>query len=746
MKKRILSGLTAFMICAMMIVAPLSMPAYAMTTGPDSIWSGYENSTSYTIDEYLSGFDFVSSDDVDDDLTVGRKYYTENSRAGSFGGERGGSFGGGYPGYRGKTDYDTSSDDADSIVQSVVNNNILNLTFEFNLSITYTEINYCPTYNVYQFVTDGGNYYVQNNITYVSYMYYDTSDDTSYLNNVYYELPDGRNSYNLTADDVFGVYFVYDFLNYDEVIEDDGVTLGLWHFDGDLKDSSVNANDATFVQNASYQFVDSPFNASLFLAPPTTSNDTDQSSVLRFSFNEALGNDFTIEGSALMSKPGNMLKYSIYSSNGSFLDDSVISKQASLYFGLVTDDVSVAKSKIESKFGSGSWSSVVNNNSPYYGDVTTVYKFTPDVNIVTCHVEDALPFFNVDGKASYTGTVSNIYFEHYNWINKPSYYMWDCSIGHYDVTLNSSAVSQYSDIWDNIPADYFYFSFVGDGNAVKFYLNGLHTATISDISAFNKNLLDITNHQTTVYLDELRVSNKALYTGNYVPRTQPFDTNLVLVLPDDAQETNIAVKSNVSVTGTRVGGVKPTYPTNGYVYVYLEGDIVKDVQQYQTDGWYSVDACIYNSGDWISLTNYDMSPYVIEDDNGNDDDTSDDTITPTPTPDDTIDTDNDGIPDIDDSDDDNDGVPDNDDADGILNKLISTITGFIGNLFKSVFGGILDLVNILIDNLNSLLDSFTGITGLIGSLFGFFPSEIVTILSIGLSAVFIIAIIKMFKG
>ena len=86
------------------------------------------------------------------------------------------------------------------------------------------------------------------------------------------------------------------------------------------------------------------------------------------------------------------------------------------------------------------------------------------------------------------------------------------------------------------------------------------------------------------------------------------------------------------------------------------------------------------------------------------------------------------------------------DNNSVLGELVTTVTDFISYLFDNVFGGMLKLVKLFIDNLTSLLSSFVDITGLIGSLFGFFPDEIVTVLTLGLSAVFLLAIYRMFKG
>lgn len=114
----------------------------------------------------------------------------------------------------------------------------------------YTNYTYNYDYNYYTVNVDNSTHYVIDNVNYITVLYPtgETVKDESGndvpeydYTDIYYQLPDGRNSYDLSASDVWGTYFVYNVTSCEKVAEDDGTTLGLWHLDGDLKDSSYHA-------------------------------------------------------------------------------------------------------------------------------------------------------------------------------------------------------------------------------------------------------------------------------------------------------------------------------------------------------------------------------------------------------------------------------------------------------------------------------------------------------------------------
>ena len=135
----------------------------------------------------------------------------------------------------------------------------------YYIPVTYNDVDYnyfvtyAPTYTNITYIVDGCN---------------DPAQAIS--NNYYFQLPDGRNSYDLTADDVFGIPLVGDVVNYDSVLENDNC-LALFHFDGDLTDSSGNGVSLVFDSGYPDQFVSSSsFGKYLYL--------NSGSSTRRFSF------------------------------------------------------------------------------------------------------------------------------------------------------------------------------------------------------------------------------------------------------------------------------------------------------------------------------------------------------------------------------------------------------------------------------------------------------------------------------
>lgn len=228
---------------------------------------------------------------------AGRGYYTtpDTSSTTGSGSESGGSSSSGS-----NNKYLTGVNNTLNKVYNIINetNNTINYVINnTTYNYTYNNYTYNNEYNYYTFnnIDNSTNYYVTNYVTYsvVSVPQEGTGGTTGnpvkYDNVIlYYQLPDGRNSYNLTADDVFGTYFVYDMVNYDTVAEDDGTTLALYHFDGDLKDSSAHAGTATYTAGAEYNFVESTFGGAL--------DWSETQHTLNFTLPEEIGTgDFTIE-------------------------------------------------------------------------------------------------------------------------------------------------------------------------------------------------------------------------------------------------------------------------------------------------------------------------------------------------------------------------------------------------------------------------------------------------------------------
>lgn len=556
-------------------------------------------------------------------LETARKYYTSTSDDSS-------------------STYNTGNTDLYSIVDSSANTlNFLDYTVTYN-NYEYNEVN-----NTFTFYTDNSvTYNITENVTYVTIVYPVTVEqEISYETaTLYYELPDGRNSYDLTADDVWGVYFNYNAVNYQQVVEDDGVTLGLWHFDENYADSSANQFGA--ITSTLYNFVETPFgsgavfNGNYRFYYPTFYPD----------------GDFTFEQRVYVS-----------SSVRTTINGSSTSTVSSVYFPILSN-------YCISGFPTDSWVWV---------------SFT---------VSSGKVYIFMNGQPCYVYNTST----HERLKNG-------------DTLSNSSyQFPIYGYTWNSYAATTCYY---GD-----------------------------------VIFDEARLSNAAIYTEAYTPSSQPFDTNLVFVVPDEGEQGDIAVKSNVAVSGLRVGGVRPTYPPNGYVYVYIEDDVCQDVQQYQTDGWYSVDATVYVDGEWVTAKGYDMSSFVSYDpDTGGETDGETDGETGGETGGDTG-----GETGGETGEDEEEGG-----ILGMLENLLSSIVNGIVSILETVLGGVISLLVSLVDQLvtgittviTGLVDSMGQIASFggtfkdfLGQVFPFIPSEIVMLLGFSLSLSIILMIIKFFRG
>lgn len=107
-----------------------------------------------------------------------------------------------------------------------------------------------------------------------------------------------------------------------------------------------------------------------------------------------------------------------------------------------------------------------------------------------------------------------------------------------------------------------------------------------------------------------------MYTANYTAPSAPFDVSVVLTLPAEKVNGNIAVKSAVPVAGVRLGGVRPSYPSEGDVYISLDSEkAVTSCQQYQSGSWVERDGAVCENDEWVNISGYSFAgQVVIEDD------------------------------------------------------------------------------------------------------------------------------------
>lgn len=188
----------------------------------------------------------------------------------------------------------TNDNSTNVTIDNLIHQNIYDTSYNFD-DHSYTVNTYDVTYN-----NDNRRYetnYYTWNITYNitnTYVTYIGSNDAYQQKEYefYYELPDGRSSADLTADEVAAMSFQFaDVMNYQRSATDTNLR-ALYHFDGDLSDSGYFSDKTSFTwkSGASITYMDSSvFDGALYL------DDTSHSFDISLSKGINSTSDFTIQ-------------------------------------------------------------------------------------------------------------------------------------------------------------------------------------------------------------------------------------------------------------------------------------------------------------------------------------------------------------------------------------------------------------------------------------------------------------------
>lgn len=68
----------------------------------------------------------------------------------------------------------------------------------------------------------------------------------------------------------------------------------------------------------------------------------------------------------------------------------------------------------------------------------------------------------------------------------------------------------------------------------------------------------------------------------------------------------LAVRTNQPIAGYQIGGVRPSYPTEGLVYAMVENSRIISLQQYTGSAWEEVDGRIWTGARWIPYSSFDV--------------------------------------------------------------------------------------------------------------------------------------------
>lgn len=602
---------------------------------------------------------------------------------------------------------------------------------EYNIeSLIYDDSTHSYVANTYQVEYDAtNNYYeykyytynIQYNITntYVTYIgSNDAYEQEEYR--YYYELPDGRSSADLTADEIAGMSFQFaDCVNYARSATDTSLR-ALYHFDGNTDDSGYFGTQTAFTwtQGASITYMDSSaFNGALYL--------DETAHKFTVTLPSALGSgDFTIQWRYYQASQADTVdnkensfsigttklftwderSYYFGSSTacspvgiGTWNEVALVRHSTMLY--LYVNGLKVAEKSVNTPYGNeftftfGSTSRaysmldelrVVNFAVAENGTSYTPTDVPYDTNLVLVLPDSAFPIadeyyeyhlpenaltaspFNLgkvpDGmsySSSGTNAVKVSFFDDYTTISAgsssmsyldggglkvygtgvlrryvyddgdPDYVSGSClSAGDYTFTVVTLDGKVYSlpvtllrssqTFVTSTSYDYYYFNRLATGSGVK--VSGSSRYKYLDCGNFYMAVYSCDSLPTSTALIDsyatvsFRIIPKA---GNYldliyasiIPGSAPDDAVekvSCIYSSEEVKPNTAAIQSDIPVKGYTVGGVRPTFPQRGDVWMSVNGSRISGVQIYNGRAWESTNARYYTGTRWIPIYAFDI--------------------------------------------------------------------------------------------------------------------------------------------
>lgn len=494
------------------------------------------------------------------------------------------------------------------------------------------DIQYSPTFVVVNY--DYYNVNVDNSVT-VGDITINANQIGDVTNVYYFELTDGRNSYSLTADEVAGLDLGYDVANY-ELVTDDPDTLSLQHFDGDYTDSSAYGR-TFYSENRSTSYVDTgSFNKGVYLPSGSAAGVT----IPGLSSYSNLSFDFRI-------------RYSDISSFGVYLGNTNLFQEIPTLRSWVGKDV---YSDNGTAF-TGTYDGGTSSSRVYLADAEAASSrkgkyYTYDQFILLLHEYATLnPLSNTISSAMAIPTSfdSSGYVEddssakRYGWVDTgkaPSLYSSKAYADYYvsnwsyswnedplkpDVVLSyvTGTIRHYTNKeyrWSPsqyVLANFSYNTYANQWVSMRITISGgkLYYFVNGDLvgsGSFTMPSADkfYIKSAGAVYLDELRVTTGSLSsTSVYTPSSEPYDTNKVLALPSNLTSGTIYVRHSTPVSAWRIGGVRPSNPSTGFLYIPLYDDYTGgQAQFYDGSNWVNVDAVVSDGASISSVVGYTFTP------------------------------------------------------------------------------------------------------------------------------------------
>lgn len=497
----------------------------------------------------------------------------------------------------------------DYISQYVYNKNLTTNNNNYSMTVdnrvynpitnNYMTVNNHKEYKTYNFYEDNNYEYITNN-NYTNYEFLilnKTNNECRYYS-YYYNLPNGSNSYNLTKEDIFGQYMIYDLYNYDSVPEDENL-LGLWHLDG-LYDNEVTSSAYTLSYNSN-TFVNGRFNSGILL-----------------------------NGSQNMTITGNMptqytIEFWFYNdiNNGTYTETMSANTWHHIAKTYDNGTIRCFIDGIEQSIGTSA-------GIPYryYDDFASAYYTTNKAGVKLynwLNISISVPN-NIDKIRNYSNTKINFTSSHTTYgtfdprgnaitqtsakFASTSYTIPNLNCNNYYPLLNSTGVE--FGYTSNQPITSYYISAKGrsdtsNSSDYAYRYISCYPNVTTGVDNRNYSSINFCNMSTSI-IDEIRLTNGLLYTVNFSVPNQAFTFGRIWTAPSGSNYKvgDVALQTSVNITQYRIGGADYSYPQDGSVYIGLDGSKGAYAKVYNNGTWYPCDFGIWNGSEWANGVGFDF--------------------------------------------------------------------------------------------------------------------------------------------
>lgn len=477
--------------------------------------------------------------------------------------------------------YRTGATNYYSVVQGDTFYNTYNNTYE-----TINNYNY-DIYNNYY------NYYTTNNITENHYHVTNNYNNTYVFNNagnydysLYYRLPDGTNSFNLTEDEINGIKTDFNVDNY-QLQNSNSDVIGLYHLNGNNINTYSTDNNSIFYNNVNY-------------FPYSSNNYVDS----LLGFDTAYMSNSMYIFNIINSNIKNAKFYLYVDCNNSNTSYKLVVNELDDYINIPSksfNHIEINNNNEYEYYINGIETNLIKSSSYIYHEPNTFKS--------TNYSVDSSRYVN---KTSSSEAYNEWYISKYEYtpyvLNQGSntsnnYYSYGFKRTQYRCLYYSS-----NNVINSYSAETIYNSFkTGSPNIT--YDNSLKEFTTYGLTPTKINL-HVSNSNFNYYiLDELRLSTDS--SNKHEVNFLPYSDGIYYTLPNTDTNNKLLIKSDIPVNEFQFGGIRKSYElsTKGDVFINLTNGYIDNVQQFDGHDWITKEAAIYSEylNKWVNAIGYSIN-------------------------------------------------------------------------------------------------------------------------------------------